>query len=110
MSQMQARARRSDPDTSHEAARLIEGDGKAARHRRMLLEAVESRPGRTAAEYGIQTGLDRYEASRRLPELRDAEFIEAPKAWIRICQVRGTSSLTWWPPSRKPELKQEELF
>lgn len=101
----QARSRRSDPATSVEAARRIEGDGKAAKHRRMLLEAVRARPKRTAAEYGKQVGLDRFEASRRLPELRPF--------WVdcgdpRECEVLKSKCMTWWP-AKEPTMVQRTL-
>lgn len=103
---MQARARWSDPATSHEAARLIERNGKAAHNRRLLLTAARAHPERTAGELARHTGLDRHEASRRLPELRDAGFLLSGKP--RICEVLGTKAMVWWPAD-EPEYKQEEL-
>ena len=92
---MQARARRSDPGTSHDAARLIEGSGKAAVNRRILLERIRSLGGEwTAAELARFCDMDRHEASRRLPELREGGFIKNGSSPKR-CTLQNTMGMTW---------------
>lgn len=89
-----ARARRTDPRTSHEAAREAEANGRAATHRAICLEEVRKNPGRTAAEIAAATGMERHVPSRRLPELREAGFVKNVE--IRVCRVTGRNSMTWY--------------
>ena len=93
-----ARARNSDPSTSHDAATAMERSGIAAAHRQICLEAVRRKPGQTGAEIALAVGLERHEPSRRLPELRDAGLIENRE--VRFCSVRGRRSMTWYPVSK----------
>jgi len=107
MNPPQARARATDPATSHEAALEVEFLGTADTQRRICLAAVLAVPGETAAELAFRHGLERHVPSRRLPELRDAGFIRNGEA--RICRVMKRASMTWWPEERV-EPRQEELF
>ena len=88
-----AKSRRSDPDTSREAARSAEHGGTAGAQRNACLAEVERQPGQTAAEIAKAVGLERHAPSRRLPELRDAGLVVNGDA--RICSVTGNHSLTW---------------
>jgi len=90
-----ARARRTDPETSHMAADYVEKSGTASKQREMCLQAVLEKPGQTAAEIGRALDLERHAPSRRLPELRAAGLIRNGEA--RKCMVQGRQSLTWWP-------------
>lgn len=92
-----ARARNTDPFTSHVAAREAESSGRASGQRRICLSEVIRRPGHTAAEIAVSTRLERHVPSRRLPELRDAGLTYNGEA--RICQVTGRKSMTWFPSS-----------
>lgn len=92
---MVARARSTDPATSHQAARTVERSGTAGSQRIMCLAAVRVRPGLTAAEIAWETGLERHIPSRRLPELRDGGLVVNGPS--RICTVMGTPSMTWVP-------------
>ncbi len=103
---IQASSRRTDPATSVEAAKLIEGTGKAARHRRILLDKVRQVPGQTAGELARFAVLDRHEVSRRLPELRPM-FVESRDP--RKCRELGTKAMTWWPAD-PPEVTQGTLI
>jgi len=94
---MRARARRTDPITSVEAADHAERNS-APHQREICLMAVRMYPGQTAAEIANLAGLNRYAASRRLPELRDAGFIH--NGLPRECSVVGSRTLTWLPGSR----------
>jgi len=91
-----ANARRSDPGTSHEAARKIESSGRADAHRRVCLNWVRQHPGRTSAEIAQSVGLDRHQAARRLPDLRRSGKVRSDEP-RRICTVTGGRSMTWWP-------------
>ena len=64
--------------------------------RRMrCLRAVHCLPGQTAAEIAMSLGMERYEPSRRLPELRQRGLIISGPT--RTCLSRGTRAMTWWP-------------
>ena len=91
-----ARARLTDPDTSHEAAAQVEQSGRAGSDRAKMLEAVTRFPGHTAVELvGLVMcqGVTRHNASRRLAELRKAGLVKNGPA--RVCSVAGTKMLIW---------------
>jgi len=90
------RTRRSDPETSREAADHMERTGKAKTHKMMCLAVVQEKPGLTAAEIAVEAGLERHEASRRLPNLRDEDHSVYNGA-ARECTVVGNRSMTWYP-------------
>ena len=92
---MLARARSSDPFTSHEAAHDAESSGRASAQRQICLGEVLKNPGKTAAEIAVAVGLERHAPSRRLPELRDAGLVVNGPA--RVCSVTGRMSITWLP-------------
>lgn len=93
--ELTARARKTDPGTSHEAAKNVERKGSAKAARLLCLAAVKERPGLTAAEVATACDLERHVPSRRLPELREAGLVENGPA--RPCTVTGNRSITWWP-------------
>ena len=90
-----ARARASDPDTSHLAADAVEASGAAKKQRATCLDVVRLVPGLTAAEIALRCGLERHVPSRRLPELRAAGRVK--NGIERTCRVTGTRCLTWIP-------------
>jgi CRP-like cAMP-binding protein len=90
-----ARARRTDPDTSHDAAEDVEREGHASRQREACLRVVRDTPGLTAAEIAQAAGLERHAPSRRLPELRDMGLVR--NLDDRTCTVTRRLSMTWWP-------------
>ena len=91
-----ARARRSDPPTSHEAAYRVESSGVAARQAKQILEHLRHHPGLTSAELAEASDYyDRYQTARRLPELQFAGLVD--KGEIRVCGVSGKRAVTWWP-------------
>lgn len=87
-----AKARASDPDTSHEAAKEVEDSGKASAQRSRCLALVRKSPGMTAGEIQARLG---FLAHKRLPELRDLYLVRNGEA--RKCTVSGTRRITWWP-------------
>lgn len=89
-----ARARASDPQSSHEAAETIESSGTANIQRQQVIDAVWKWPGRTSKELAALDGtLDRYQFGRRLPEAEELGEIH---------RRDGGKELTWHP-GRKPE-------
>ena len=88
------RSRRSDPETSHQAADAIRRSGALGRQQRLVLEAVKANPGKTAVELARIAGLDRYAVSRRLPELQPVHVRRGPP---RDCSINGRPQSTWWP-------------
>lgn len=90
----QLRSRATDPATSRAAARSH--CRKAQTQRTQLLAAVRRTPGLTAVELARAVGVDRYAASRRLPELEADGKVE--KGDARTCRVNRRSMVTWWPP------------
>jgi len=90
-----ARARKTDPATSHLAASEGEASGRAHAQRQLCLAEVLKNPGKTAAEIAVATGLERHAPSRRLPELREAGLVTNGRS--RICCITGRLSITWFP-------------
>lgn len=86
-------ARRTDPDTSHDAAKRHGASGRRQSNKLRLLAAVKTWPKRTSAEYAALTYLERHEAARRLSDLKnDGLVIQGER---RTCDVQGTSAVTW---------------
>lgn len=104
---MHARARRTDPSTSHQAAFDVESTGSAESQRARCLEIVRKNPGLTAPEIAELAHVDRYVASRRLPDLRELGHVR--NGPVRRCRIKGTSMLTWESCSTKSTI-QGELF
>lgn len=62
-------ARRTDPMSSHRAARAIVKSGARKRQADAVLEALRCYDGSTTRELAELAGLDRYMVGRRMPEL-----------------------------------------
>lgn len=94
-----ARARRSDPSSSHEAAATIERTGSDEDQAAAVLEALNRFPGSTSAELAQFTKLDRYMIARRLPELVAVRLVRqaAPNAHTVPCRMSGKRVCRWWP-------------
>lgn len=92
-----ARARNSDPETSHEAAAKHNRSGNSAKHCIIVLRLVRLSPGLTAVELHASqdvSDLERHEISRRLSDLERAGQVQ--KGPERKCEIRGTSMVTWY--------------
>lgn len=97
-------ASRTDPATSFAAATKVEKSGKAQTNRAKCLDAVKALPGATSGEIAKAAGLDRHEAARRLPELRDKLGLVKNEGQ-RKCIVTGNQSIQWFavmPPFVDP--------
>lgn len=64
-----ARARRTDPDSSHAAADRAEKSGGIGAQALATFVAVRAYPGLTSKQLAETCPLDRYQIARRLPEL-----------------------------------------
>lgn len=62
-------ARRTDPQTSIEAARRMEKSGKSAFQRRLILDCLKCHGPHSAKDIGSTVGLSNIEVSRRSGEL-----------------------------------------
>lgn len=102
-----ARARRTDPETSHIAAETYESKGNAASDRESILRVIRTVTKRDAsgntlhgltageiADY-LGDGWDNVRVSRRTSELnRSGDIIRGPG---RECTIKHTSMSTWHP-------------
>ena len=90
-------ARRTDPDTSHQAAITFVAGGKHAKQSAEVLNTLRrinaSRVMVTSAELAAYMGVDRYVTARRLPDLAKQRLVERCKK--TTCTVNGTSAVTW---------------
>lgn len=86
-----ARARNTDPESSHEAAESFEKVA-AGQQRQQVIDAVYKWPGKTSKELAALDGeLDRVQFARRLPECEDMGEIHRVK--------EGRKELRWFPGS-----------
>ena len=90
-----AYARRSDPETSHEAAEVTEGSGSAASQRAAVLALLRSigSHGATADEVDEALFEGHHTAARRLPELREAG--EVYRTTEKRTTTRGCRAFVW---------------
>ena len=88
-------ARRSDPATSHSAARDGEASGKFNSHRALALRMVRRYPGSTATELEFIAGVFPGTIRKRLVELETDELIE--KGITRPCGQTKRPVQTWRP-------------
>lgn len=89
-------ARRTDPETSHQAARAITQSGKREGQLLAVIALVRQYPGKTSLELArCGHTLDRYQLARRLPELEKAGKVR--KGSPKKCGVSEQQAHTWWP-------------
>lgn len=86
--------RKTDPETSAEAAERIVTSGAADAQRQKVLEALRQMDGLTSAELAHVMRADRHMVGRRLPDLRRIGAVK--QGAKRICRVNGTNAMTWW--------------
>lgn len=95
------RARRTDPQTSHDAAEKHEASGKLRESSQRVLDALRQHPGSTYAELAEYAGLDRPEPARRLPELQKLGLVYVEEIdgqdERRRCMVTGSVCRVWRP-------------
>ena len=82
--------RRTDPDTSRQAAEHVTAIGSRADHLKRIVAAVTARPGRTSAELAEDTGLERHEAARRTADAAQAGYIVRGPS--KTCSVGGRAA------------------
>lgn len=87
------RARRRDPETSHEAADAIRASGELGRQQRQVLEAVRRWPGLTSLELGARMEINRWAVARRLPEIEAGGHIRRGEPRT----VNGRRHVAWFP-------------
>jgi hypothetical protein len=85
------RARRTDPETSHEAARKAERFQRG--HHKLILDCLRRSPAPFHyIAIATATGLDRHAVGRRIKELSDANLItEGPAGTL----PNGNKARTW---------------
>jgi hypothetical protein len=88
-------ARRTDPESSHQAAEIHALSGKRAHQQDQAAAAVRQFPGLTSLELAGMTGLDRYMLARRLPECETAGRVR--RGPMRHCAVTGRLAMEWMP-------------
>lgn len=91
------RASRTDPVTSHEAARAIAASGELGRQQREVLAAVKRWPGLTSLELAERMGVDRALTGRRLPELAAEDSGPPLVKRGEPRKVAGRRHVTWFP-------------
>jgi hypothetical protein len=87
-------ARRTDPASSHAAAKEAIDSGAAVNQMRELVTWLRGHGGFfTSLEISRFSNMDRYNVARRLPALERAGFVERGK--IRACSITGRPSIEW---------------
>lgn len=95
-----ATARRTDPVSSHVAAREVVESGRGAGQAAQVLALVRSYPGETAGELAVRSAvydrpLDSVQVTRRLADLRRDGSVTQGEA--RKCRSHDRLMATWWP-------------
>ncbi len=88
-------ARRSDPDTSKQAAREVTAEGIREAHAVMLLDMIRQRPGHTLRELSDSIAvLDAASVSKRLSDLHAKGLIWPGSP--RRCSISGRAARVWY--------------
>lgn len=100
-------ARRTDPDSSHEAAARVRTTGRLSHQMEQVLALVRAEPGWTSAELSTIPGaLERHQIARCLKPLEKAGLVRRPyrvnaagqKEFVkRECRAHGGSACIWYP-------------
>jgi predicted ArsR family transcriptional regulator len=86
-------ARRTDPESSHIAARRMVESGAQGDQQQITLVLVRKYPNRTSDELAALGSLDRYQLARRLPELERSGLVE--RGAMRKSDTTGRPACTW---------------
>ena len=86
-------ARRTDPESSHEAAAELVESGRVNDQCQRVLEALQRFDRTTSAELAWHSGMDRFVVARRLPDLERKGL--AKKGGYKHCPVGGRKAV-WW--------------
>ncbi len=95
------RARKTDPESSHQAARDLvavrhgspQASSELGRQQSLTLDLVRRGPGQTSHELADGNTVLRYQIARRLPELARRGMVKRGEA--RACRVTGRLATTW---------------
>ena len=98
-------SRRTDPLSSKQAEKEINGNGLRSRQQEIVFQAVRKYPKHTSKELCAITGIDRYTLGRRLPEISVpvdvnvdpfyAELWDVKRGPMRKCNIGNRLALTW---------------
>lgn len=91
-------ARRTDPETSHEAAERLVESGRHGSQKAVVYAALCEHPGITSKELALRANLDRHVVARRLPDLR-----EDGKAYTN---GRTRDGVLWYPTPEQTEISE----
>lgn len=92
-----ARARRTDPRSSHEAARGMNQSGAVGTHNAIIVDGIKRHPGLTASELACHIPLTDVQIRKRVPDLARQG---GPIMYGRHRRSNRTGRLeqTYWPP------------
>jgi hypothetical protein len=101
-------ARKTDPWTSHQAAKEITESGLRESQREHVLLALKKHDGTTSSELAVFGCIDRYVTARRLPELEKLGFVK--KGTAKKCTITGRNAMTWAviPENERVETKSTD--
>jgi hypothetical protein len=90
------RARRDDPNSSHEAADWVRRSGVLKGHQQLVLDTVRAHPGATYVEIAGYANIERHAVARRLKELEPHHIRRGEE----VKRPGPRPLLTWWPVER----------
>ncbi len=94
-------SRRTDPLSSKQAEKEINGNGLRSRQQEVVFQTVRKYPNHTSKELCAITGINRYVLGRRLPEISvpvDSIYEEpwdVKRGPMRKCNIGHRLALTW---------------
>lgn len=91
-------ARKTDPSTSHEAARDLVSSGTLSRRINLALSVLVAHPGSTARELDRHANVTDGAVRKRLNDLRKHRLAETRGS--RLCEVTGKTAQLWYPTTQ----------
>lgn len=91
----QGMSRRTDPATSHKAAKEFVASGARESHQSLILDVIRETPGETFSEIVEVLGVEGSVVNKRLPEMCRKGMIR--KGADRACRTNGKEKATYWP-------------
>lgn len=96
-------ARKTDPNTSHQAAEAITKNGQRGSQCKDIFDAIQAKPGSIPGEIAAKIGLLSHEVTKRIHDL-EVKGLVVPGTERRWAGS-GKNQRSWWPTSKQGEFE-----